>query len=477
VNVVLGQAFPARIATIEALRAARPAGDGLRAIATQLAKAADGFGRAPAAADWGALSKAVEIAAQLADWRDAVDSAEMDADRHLRAAHQRAKAFAAEEASEFGAKLTAVLEPLAADTSVDEVADILRAIAGVPMPVAVFGEPETDRYARFRPQQKPRPKPEDVSVAFLEFKIDGIPAQSIHSLTPGELHDLELIVSVSRWPVGAEKLRFGPVSVEPTSTWDFPEFEVSRPEGDPPYTFTRSSRMLIKVPQHFTARPLQFQYAAEFQPRPSPDENVVVAGQRTLLLDGTDASKQALTGYPAVDAKVIGIRNELRNAGIPEREIHDLLLVLRPLCNLMGQAATSKRYPDAIDEKTFQSDVETFLRANYSIGADLEIQAEVAGGRTDLSFKGLRIELKSERKKRLGPPDCAKYAEQGATYAVGSGKRLATLCVLDCSPKKSPPFPIEDGLTLITVKTAGSPVLVVSLLLQGNFPRPSDHSR
>ena len=35
---------------------------------------------------------------------------------------------------------------------------------------------------------------------------------------------------------------------------------------------------------------------------------------------------------------------------------------------------------------------------------------------------------------------------QIAGYAAGTNRRVAVLCVLDCSPKNHVPFPIEDGL-------------------------------
>lgn len=57
---------------------------------------AESYGRVPGAKDWNALGLALETAAFLTDRAVAVDCAEPDADRHLRAARQRLKRFAAE---------------------------------------------------------------------------------------------------------------------------------------------------------------------------------------------------------------------------------------------------------------------------------------------------------------------------------------------------------------------------------------------
>jgi hypothetical protein len=92
-------------------------------------------------------------------------------------------------------------------------------------------------------------------------------------------------------------------------------------------------------------------------------------------------------------------------------------------------------------------------------------------------LKGIRIELKSEAAKKLNPENCEQYAAQAASYAVGTNRRVALLCVLDCSPKKGVPFPAEEGIRVFPVSTGTSLVFVVSLLIQGNLMKPSAHSR
>jgi hypothetical protein len=64
--------------------------------------------------------------------------------------------------------------------------------------------------------------------------------------------------------------------------------------------------------------------------------------------------------------------------------------------------------PAAISEAEFQKQVREWLRQQPAIGSQLEEQAHSTGGRTDLSFRGIRIELKSEPAKRLLPDDCKR---------------------------------------------------------------------
>lgn len=479
-NVVLAQTYPIRIEAVEALGwTDDPAsGQRLRKCAASLIEVADIYDLAPAAADWRLYATAIEIAALLTDWEQASYTAETDADRYLRAARLRYRALT-KGAGEtpFAKALTECLAPIEETLEPDAVGALRRAIAMQPLPPAALSKP--DRYRHLRAERpEPEPRPEDVAVAFLEFTIDGKPAESLHSLSAGQVHDLDLMIRVSRWPNGAERLFIAPISVEPVSMWDFPTFSFLKPAGDPPYTFERQGRMVVRASQGFSARPLEFRYAAQFDPPTDWDERVVVAGQRTLRLTGTDTSRRDATGYGEIDAKIIEIREQLRiEPLVSERDMIDLLAILAPLGNLLGQAVQDKRYPKPIDEATFQKDVQGFLRANTTIGQELEVQSEVAGGRVDLSFRGIRIELKAEQKKKMLPDDCRAYAKQAASYAVGSGRRIAILAVLDSSPKSSMPFPTADGMLIIPVESGTSPIYVVACLVQGGFARPSDLSR
>jgi hypothetical protein len=480
VNVVLAQTYPSRIAAIEAIVAypEDAGGDELRARAEAVSAAAKSFGKAAAARDWHAFATGLEILGLLADWSEAVHTAAVDADRFLRAARLRYRSFAAEsDHGAFGVALVATLAAIDGELDVAAVSTLRATVAALEMPVAILGVEDTGRFGP-RVIEEAAAKPDEIAVAFLEFAIDGKPADTVHSLSAGQVHDLDLTIRVSRWPDGTERLVIEPVSIEPPSTWDFPPFEFARPEGLPPYVFQRQGRMALHAAQGFNTRPLEFRYAAEFQPRLKREESIVLAGQRTLRLDGTDASRHPVTGYGELDAKIIQLRERLRlEPLISETDVRDLLALLTPVANLMGQSVQDNRYQTPIDEAAFQTDFQAFLRANAAIGSKLEVQAQVTGGKTDLSFRGIRIELKSERSKRLLPEDCKKFADQAASYAVGTGRRIALLCVLDCSPKSLVPFPVADGLTIIPVETGTSPIYVVACLLQGGLARPSDLSR
>ena len=480
-NGILEQIYPSRIEAIKILRRSTGVADigALKESAEHVRESSRMLGRAPVAKLWNAFAEGIDCVRFLEDWRRAVLAGEADSDRLLRAARARRQIIAESAGGTvFEQTLLSTLLPIDGEFPLPGVTAVRRALSSIPMPIAVYTDPEPVLldWANLE-KGKDQKCPEDITVAFLEFSINGSPAERVHWLPSRQTNDLGIAIRVSRWPEQATAIRLSPVSIEPKSTFELPVFEFEKPSGEPPYQFRQYGRMVLHAPQSFHARPYEFIYAAEFSPSRS-EQPVVVAGQRTLRLDGSDIIQNPISGYPAIDRKILQLREQMRlDPSISGDELANALKLLAPLGNLIGRAVQDACYPEPILEDVFQREVRQVLRQTPAIGVELEEQAHAAGGRTDLSFKGIRIELKSERANLVLPEDCKQYAEQAASYAVGTNRRLAFLCVLDCSPKKTPPFPAEDGLFIISVQTATASVNVVTCLVQGGLPKPSSLSR
>jgi hypothetical protein len=322
-------------------------------------------------------------------------------------------------------------------------------------------------------------KPLDLTVAFVTFAIDGLPLADIHYVKPGTTHDMDIEVRVSRWPEGSTHLRLEPVTVEPAGTYDLPTFEIKAPMGKAgPYKLSAKGRAVLKVPQQFGARPYEFKYAARFVPT-GTEQPVEVAGQRTLSLEGLDLKQNPITGYSAIDQKLMQARDSLRGMPyIPQDELSDLLTIAQSAGNFLAQVMHDDLFTTTTSEKDFQKALRAHMRANANIGSQLEEHPRAAGGITDLSFKGIRIELKVENAQRITIEDCARYVGQTATYTIGSGKHVGVLCVLDSSPKKVAPFPMQDGISIYALQDGkGTPIYILIFLMQGNLPTPSSLSR
>jgi len=436
--------------------------------------------RQPAIAlQYSAFADLLGIAAQLVEWRNATLGAEIDVDRFLRAAAAKAELWLREYGSSQGLRaLSQVASFVANISAITEVGEYCLKLASVPLAIGLF-ESEAPRImsSQYRVENDMPPPPPELEVAFITFKIDDSPAFEVHYVSPGVVHDLEVELRVSRWPSGATTLELNPVSIELPSTYELPNFSFTRPDGEPPFLIRKKGRAVLKMPQSIGARPYEFKYAASFEPY-EVEQPIAVVGQRTLRLEGIDVTKSPITGYPGVDRKLIELRDQLRSAPrVPESEVRDALTVLSTLSSLSARALQDSIFKGVASESEFQIVVRNEMRKDPSIGVELEEHPHVGGGITDLSFRGIRIELKVENDRQLSLVDCERFAQQTQSYVVSSGRKIGVLCVLDSSNKISAPFPAEDGLAVIKCNQAGSPVFVVVVLIQGNLRRPSDFSK
>jgi hypothetical protein len=479
---ILSAAYAARIEIVEALHEAALGGDRdasrVREAANGLRAASGLYGDAPNAAIYAAIGELALCVSLLLEWRSGVLNAAQDSQRFQMAARERAAAWLKNRSTDGGCgQLVKVAEFVGSVATVSEVGNVAAALASVPVPVGLYSEHKRRSTRIAESDEEPRAKPVELTVAFLKFTIDGKPLVETHFVSPGEMHDLDIEVRVSRWPAGATALILEPVTIEHGDAYKMPVFSIAAPAGTGPFQLTQQGRAALTVPNHFNARPFEFKYVARFEPRGS-EQPVETVGQRTLLLEGIDLARQPLTGYQHVDRKLVDIRNDLRVASrMIQQELTDALALTVPLASLAAQSVQDNLFNAVIGEDEFQKRVRSFLRSHPNIGSALEEHPHAARGITDLSFRGIRLELKSEKVERLLLSDCEQFVAQAATYAVGSGKRLAVLCVLDCSPKAQPPFPVEDGIGVFIHQSTDTPVYVLTMLIQGNMAKPSDFSR
>lgn len=480
-GVILSEAFSARIQAIEALRAATEArvnnAQSMRNAADDLDAASITCDYSVAAASYGALAGLLRITAMLVEWRGAIFGATQDANRFLRSAKAQYKLWLDEyNTAEIQHGLLEGSAAIESVAELDQVGNVCHAIASIPLPIPFFAAAVHPSRIPRGDQKQEKDPPVELQVAFLQFEINGEPAKQVHFLTPQMVHDLEIEVRVTRWPDNATTLDLRPVSVEKPDTYDFPNFQFVRPSGDGPFVMRQQGRAILKFPHSIQASPFEFKYAAEFSPRIS-EQPVAVVGQRTLRIEGIDLQRSPITGYQAMDKKLIELRDILReNRLIAEADLKSSLVLMAALGSLAYRALHDDLYPGTRDEPQFQQDVRAELRRVPQIASELEEHPHASGGITDLSFRGIRIELKVEQQKLLALDDCNRFLGQTASYIIATGKRIGILCVLDCSPKNVA-FPAEENWGILKHKTRDGEVFVVTLIVQGNLPTPSNLSR
>ena len=478
-GATLSGAFWARIDAVQALLSAaeeRAANSGrLRDLASALDELATRCADARIALAYSAFAELIRAVAMLVDWRAAVRGAAIDADRFLRSARELHRAWLKEYGQrEEAAQLANAGAPISNLANIEEVGSLCKAVGSVPLPVGVYAaesRPPTRSPGEESGRDRASPSV-DLTVAFVQFNVDGQPAAETHFLTPQEAHDLEIEVRISRWPDRAEALSLAPVTIEARQTYDFPTFRFLRPSGDPPYCLKDRGRAALLVSQGLRAQPFEFRYAADFEPA-GVEQPVAVVGHRNLRMDGIDSP---ITGYHGVDRRILEIRDALRMRPlVTPADVTSTLTLLKVLGNLAGRAVQENLFPEPMNEPDFQVWLRDLLRQQPEIGSKLEEHPKAAGGTTDLSFERIRLELKVSDDRPLRLPHCRRFVGQASTYAAGSDKRIGMLCVLDGSCKNEQPFPAEEGIGIL--RTGDDAIAVVTVLLQGNLTRPSDLSR
>ncbi|QJI28920.1 hypothetical protein HKK55_09395 [Pseudomonas sp. ADAK18] len=428
-----------------------------------------------------AYCTAVSIFTPLAEWKHSVRNAVQDSQRFLSSAKLRSSeidpslSFAANE------RLVIFLEKIECLKEVGELTTIQRYLKCWSLPLLLFSNlrhrnGQGLRVPNLNGSSKKLEKLES-TVAFLKFDIDGEPAKNWNYLKPGTAYDLTVEVRVSHWPKGAGALSLRPVTIDVREQSWLPSFKFNEPKGGGPFSLTGTGRAVLEVAQSFGSRPYEFLYAAEFDDM-SKCLDVAVVGHRRLLLEGVDVVSDPLSGFSSVDRHLLSIRNRLRAyPGLNSDDLSNAMIVLGGLGNIAGQALKDATFEVGTSERAFQKKSTEILRSRSDIGEGLQGHLEAAGGITDLTFRNIPIELKVEHRKTLFPKDFSNFFNQTALYAIGLGKRIGILSVLDVSPKSTPVGIIEDDIQVFDHQVGHSSVVIVVVVVRGGFPKPSSYSR
>lgn len=482
---IFHQAFSSRIevaaALSDSLKPPRENVERLKTACSALEDMLSEIGRGDTEDQYRAYLTATEIFLRLAEWKHAIRDAEPDAQRFLGSAKikasevDRSSSFAAEE------RLAAYLDQVASLETIDELVALQEQLKRWHLPLLLFAElpPQGHRRLRVAVSEHMSEEPEklDTTVAFLKFDIDGEPAKQWNYLNPGTAYDLTIEVRVSNWPKGASSLSLTPVTVDSRERNWLPTFMFEKPDGVGPLVLTGTGRAVLEVAHSFGSRPYEFLYAAEFDDT-SACRDVAIVGHRRLLLEGTDIVSNPLTGFSHVDRHLLRVRDRLRAfPGLLPGDAANTMIVLCGLGNIAAQALKNGLFQSDTSEKKFQDKVTEMLQNRSDIGGHLQGHPEAAGGITDLAFRDIPIELKVERSRVIFPKDCEKYFDQTAAYAIGMGKRIAVLSVLESSHKTSPVGVIEDDIEVFAHRTGSASILIVVVVVRGGLPKPSSYSR
>ncbi len=432
----------------------------------------------PVFATYGEL---VRAAAHLHLWGAAVRNAESDADRHLRAARQRARDVVRKKVGgSAGQAVSKVAQRLAEVSELEEVEICFEDLLAIRLPLPFKDPAKKEQF--YNPE--PTPEAQDDSgrpvVAFLQFALGNTPLAEPQDIRANILYDLSVEVRLSRWPIGVKAIEVTPFSVEPHGTVEAPTFTIEQSNsGD--LSFSRTGRLFVRLAHDALARPLEISYGVYMLPSEASQSSGlpdVMVQSRSHLLLRCEEHGHPWRGNKAIHESISRIREEARRHGLSDEELSPFLALLGSIGLVADESLASNVFPGQWREADFQERMRNRLRA--SIGPDLEEHAHAAGGVTDLSLHRIRLELKVDQRPINLDNAYNDYGQQIAQYAVGSDRRCGVLAVLCRTLEGAAPGSLENdiGLRVIPPPTGGNRgVLLGIVLIRSDLPKPSSLSR
>ncbi len=478
------RAFSSRVSVSAAIKDALTpsprAVDQLREACSEFEDAISALGKGDVEDQYRAYGVASGVFVRLAEWKSAVRNAESDAQRFLSAA--KMKAADVDRTSGFAqvAPLVSILDRVAGVQDLADLNEIQSLMSNWALPFLMFANVSEPRNGRFRlpsgPDGVAAAEKLETTVAFLKFEIDGHSAKHCNYLKPGTAYDLTIEVRVSNWPEAAEVLSLVPVTIDTRERGWLPKFMFRKPSGAGPFTFTGTGRAVLEIAHSFGSRPYEFLYAAEFDD-PAAGCRVEIVGHRRLVLEGSDIASNPLTGFKNVDRHLFTVRDRLRSVpGLNQDDLANTMTLLGGFGSIAASALRDATFTANTSERAFQAEVTKLLRMRPEIGGDLHSHPEAAGGITDLTFRDIPIELKVENSQVLQPKDFVKYFDQVTAYALGLGRRIALLSVLETCNKSAPVGNIEEDIDVFPHRVGNSSIVIVVVVVRGGFPKPSSYS-
>ncbi|KYF83482.1 hypothetical protein BE17_17765 [Sorangium cellulosum] len=244
--------------------------------------------------------------------------------------------------------------------------------------------------------------------------------------------------------------------------------------------------LLFKFAQSLQSEPIALATRARFlAANDARMLSATVIGHANLQVRALDQSSYpVLTRYPMIDIQIPKILEEVRNS-LPDLRPSDYddfmncLVILGRYAGMVQQTGVFKG-KDVDERRDFQQHLLQHLR--MQLGPDVHEEETLAGGRLDLRFRNVIIELKVEHSVKDRSKLRTKYVRQPAQYSA-SGIPVSVVCILDMTEKLQPPSNVANNITLEAPALHGYdsaipvyPSKVAVVIIDGNLRSPSSYS-
>ncbi|MEO6723647.1 MAG: hypothetical protein ABIN67_24985 [Ferruginibacter sp.] len=347
---------------------------------------------------------------------------------------------------------------------------------------------EFNPYARARENNDPKEETTDGDIGIdntlisVVFYMDRELWANPQIIKPQHLYSLHGIVKINEWPKGYEELVLSQVSTT-NDEW----FTLSLPI----IKFTKDKEIFIdgnitlQNSQSMLEAPIAIKLLAQFKGSNIKPFYPPIIGYDQLILRVIDKNSFVYpTGYNKLNEKVLEIVLKIQNdiPDIPKEELENFIVLLSAILNYQGYCYQQAIYKDQsnISEDKFRDTLIQYLSARPELASSLVKEGVIAGGRVEINYKGIVAELKVEKKIADRKKIIEKYQKQPSAYASATAAQLSILCVLELTPKVSPPAIAAKNIFFHTPVLHGfeniqSSSKIVIIIIDGNTPNPSSY--
>jgi hypothetical protein len=429
----------------------------------------------PASSDFTAWGELLRAVGYLVRWSSAIREAEMDSDRHLRAAKQRAQDILrrSSEGTAIHGAATAIVNAGKPEDLPTAAIALLR--VQLPLPFPAVSQAGGGSHPVSVSYQAPTSEP---MLAFLQFYLGDQEVIEPHDLRPNVLYDLRIELQLSEVPDNMKLVEVTPYTVEPGGAIDAPMYLLEVTDGCS--VFSGIGRLCIRVAHDALARPLEISYGAQATFRDNEESlSIKVQGQSKLQFRCIDEN-YLWRGNRSIQDAILRVRDSARRLGLPDSELSKFLELLGAVGVIAAESLANNIFTGEWPEERFHASIRSRIRSDASIGSALEDHPHVSGGVSDLSFHRIRLELKVDLRPLSIEDAFEMYGQQLAQYVVGSDRRSGVLVVLCGVKERVAPGSIENdiGLRVVSPPTGGDRGVAIGVvLIRTNLSAPSSLSR
>lgn len=420
---------------------------------------------------------------ELERWDAETLSAGMDADRFQRAAARRARMAASglvrDEA--LMAPLHGVLVAIESIAEPDERHPVRAALLAVPLPIPLI-PPRSRTTAPI--EQTPAAR-EPVPRGAIITSVDGSPVTATHVVAPHKVHQLHVEARVLDWPDGADELVLRYVSRWPRTAAEVTDILIRRPaeQVEGVWAGSGEGHLILHAGAADPLSTVRFAINGAFGVGEDSTPFRVI-GYDELAVRTFDALQDVITGAQTLDARILAMLAELRDARFAPDEQPAFGRLLGAVAKAAVRIIADRQFPEGSNptEKEFQTELVKRLAMVSELEGRIVEHAWQGGGPTDISHDGIVAELKVSRTRPVTLANARDFIDQTTQYASADQRQLSILVVLDMTRKDAPPGVLSNTIGWLAPKLHAldepdHPSRTAVVVVNGNLPVPSAWSR